>query len=193
VEERREAGMPVGTPVSNDETPSRADGRLRVSDAERQSVVDALSLHTGDGRLAIDEFEERSERAFAARTRDDLRGLLDDLPSPSGLDGPALAWAGAGPAGEPVAHSVAEARPSPVGRGHAPGRDPRRGRPHAAWYRHAWADFFYLSLLLTGIWVMSGAGYFWPMWVIVPVGLGTLFCGGHGGRDRIDPTPPGTS
>jgi hypothetical protein len=184
-------------PVSNDDTPGRADGRLRVSDADRQSVVDALRRHTGEGRLAIDEFEQRSETAFAARTRADLQGLLDDLPSVPGIEGPATMWAGAVPVSgsEPAVRSLS-GRPGTVPAGQAqPSGHHGAGRSHprATWYRHRWADFLYLSLLLTGIWLMTGAGYFWPMWAIVPVGLGTLFSGGHGSRDRVDPSPPSAS
>jgi len=38
---------------------------VRVSDAERDEVVQQLSRHTGDGRLTIDDFEERVEQVYA--------------------------------------------------------------------------------------------------------------------------------
>ncbi|MGH9489601.1 MAG: DUF1707 SHOCT-like domain-containing protein [Terriglobales bacterium] len=53
---------------------------MRVSDAERSAMADVLSRHYGDGRLDEAEFNERLGRAMAAKTRGDLRGLLDDLP-----------------------------------------------------------------------------------------------------------------
>jgi hypothetical protein len=53
---------------------------MRVSDAERREVTDALVRHTADGRLTDEEFHERVERALAAKTRADLSGLLIDLP-----------------------------------------------------------------------------------------------------------------
>jgi hypothetical protein len=58
---------------------SASDG-LRVSDAERQEVADALSKHFADGRLDQGEFSDRLELALAARTRADLDPLLADLP-----------------------------------------------------------------------------------------------------------------
>ena len=53
---------------------------LRASDAEREHVADALRRHHADGRLQFDEFEERLERCYQARTADQLDRLLDDLP-----------------------------------------------------------------------------------------------------------------
>jgi hypothetical protein len=58
----------------------RRDDDLRASQAERERVVDRLRAHAGDGRLEIDELEQRIEAAYAARTRGDLRALLRDLP-----------------------------------------------------------------------------------------------------------------
>ena len=34
-----------------------------------------------------------------------------------------------------------------------------------------------VSVLTTGIWAVSGAGYFWPMWVIFGMGIGAFFAG----------------
>jgi Domain of unknown function (DUF1707) len=53
---------------------------LRVSDAERESVVRRLERALRDGRLTIDEFDERAQAAHAARTRGELDDLTDDLP-----------------------------------------------------------------------------------------------------------------
>lgn len=63
--------------------PVTPPGRMRVSDAERAQVTDALCRHYADGRLDEAEFNERAERAAAAKTADDLWTLLADLP-PSG-------------------------------------------------------------------------------------------------------------
>lgn len=52
-----------------------------ASDRERDEVVRALVHHHVDGRLTESEFEERTERAVAARTRGELRAVLVDLPS----------------------------------------------------------------------------------------------------------------
>ena len=60
--------------------PARAAPDVRVSDAERDEVVQQLSRHTGDGRLAIDEFEERVGEVFVAKTRRELDATLRGLP-----------------------------------------------------------------------------------------------------------------
>lgn len=58
-----------------------ADSELRASDAEREAVVGKLNQAVGDGRLTLDEFSERLELTYAARTRGDLSPLLRDLPA----------------------------------------------------------------------------------------------------------------
>ena len=68
-----------------------ADEHLRVSDAERQQVVDRLSEHFAQGRLDQAEFDERSTQAMSAKTRADLSGLFDDLPDTGAPAVPELA------------------------------------------------------------------------------------------------------
>jgi hypothetical protein len=55
-------------------------GNLRVSDAERQRVIGELQHFTGEGRLTLDEFEGRVDETLQARTGDELRAVLRDLP-----------------------------------------------------------------------------------------------------------------
>jgi hypothetical protein len=64
------------------------DRPIRASDQERESVVDVLRDAYADGRLALDEFEERTSAAYAAKTWADLRELTSDLPvePPLGTD-----------------------------------------------------------------------------------------------------------
>jgi hypothetical protein len=57
----------------------KADDK-RASDAERDRVVDTLREHAAEGRLTVEELDERSAAALAARTRADLAGLTSDLP-----------------------------------------------------------------------------------------------------------------
>jgi hypothetical protein len=61
--------------------PERRDPDLRVSQAERDEVVAVLAGHFADGRLTVEEYEERVEAALAARTGHDLEPLLADLPA----------------------------------------------------------------------------------------------------------------
>ncbi len=56
------------------------DRPILASDNERESVVDVLRDAYTDGRLTLEEFEERTSAAYAARTWADLRELTSDLP-----------------------------------------------------------------------------------------------------------------
>jgi len=56
------------------------DRPIRASDKERESVVDVLRDAYTDGRLTLDEFEERTSAAYASKTWTDLRELTGDLP-----------------------------------------------------------------------------------------------------------------
>jgi len=53
---------------------------MRVGDAERNEVAEALSRHYSDGRLDETEFKDRLDKAMGAKTRADLAGILTDLP-----------------------------------------------------------------------------------------------------------------
>ena len=53
---------------------------MRVSDADREGVVRRLRRAVDEGRLTLDEFDERVVIAYAARTRADLDPLTADLP-----------------------------------------------------------------------------------------------------------------
>jgi hypothetical protein len=55
---------------------------LRIGDDEREAAVSALGEHYAAGRLTKDEFDERSARAYAARTRSELWPMFTDLPRP---------------------------------------------------------------------------------------------------------------
>jgi hypothetical protein len=53
---------------------------IRVGDAEREAVASQLREHYADGRLSLDELNERLDQAFAAKTRADLGTVTRDLP-----------------------------------------------------------------------------------------------------------------
>ena len=59
-----------------------ADLDLRVSDQEREAVVETLRAHAAEGRLDPDELDERLTAAYTAKTRRELAGLTRDLPDP---------------------------------------------------------------------------------------------------------------
>jgi hypothetical protein len=55
--------------------------QLRISDAERHQVADLLREAAGEGRIDIDELDERLEATYAARTYADLVPITIDLPA----------------------------------------------------------------------------------------------------------------
>ncbi|WP_016691620.1 DUF1707 domain-containing protein [Rhodococcus rhodochrous] len=61
--------------------PGTATPPLRISDAERETIVDELGRHLTAGRLTIAEFDERVARVYRAATQDDAGAVLADLPS----------------------------------------------------------------------------------------------------------------
>lgn len=68
---------------------------IRASDAEREYVVDVLRTHCSEGRIDLDEFSERINRVYAARTIGELNDICTDLPLPAVIDGAAPATTGA--------------------------------------------------------------------------------------------------
>ncbi len=53
---------------------------LRVADADRERTVRTLGDHHAQGRITYEEFVERMERAYEARTGEELEALTRDLP-----------------------------------------------------------------------------------------------------------------
>src|SRR3954447_14624169 len=56
---------------------------IRASDAEREYVVDVLRAQCTEGRIDLDEFSERINRVYAARTIGELNDICADLPIPA--------------------------------------------------------------------------------------------------------------
>jgi hypothetical protein len=73
------------------------DGRnLRASDADRERVADVLRQAAGDGRLTMEELDERLDSVYAAKTYAELEPITKDLPRTAGDRAPAPA-----PTGDP--------------------------------------------------------------------------------------------
>lgn len=53
---------------------------LRIGDAEREAVAAELREHYAQGRLTLEEFNNRLDATFAARTQRDLTRITSDLP-----------------------------------------------------------------------------------------------------------------
>jgi hypothetical protein len=53
---------------------------MRAGDKDRQGAVEVLGKHFGEGRLTVEEFDERVVRAHASVYLDELPALTADLP-----------------------------------------------------------------------------------------------------------------
>lgn len=53
---------------------------VRIGDADREAVAAALREHYAQGRLTLEEFNERIEATYAATMRSQLSRLTRDLP-----------------------------------------------------------------------------------------------------------------
>jgi hypothetical protein len=71
---------------------------LRASDADRERVAEMLRDALAEGRLDMEEFEERLEATYAARTYGELAPITRDLPAPGVAPPPVVALHG-GPGG----------------------------------------------------------------------------------------------
>ncbi|MGZ5399067.1 MAG: DUF1707 SHOCT-like domain-containing protein [Nocardioides sp.] len=64
-------------------------GEVRIGDAERERAQSTLGDHYAAGRLDHEEYSERLDRIWAARTRAELDPVFSDLPGTSGSAAPA--------------------------------------------------------------------------------------------------------
>jgi hypothetical protein len=53
---------------------------VRISDAERQVVIERLQRASAEGRISLQEFDERVTAVYAAKARMQLEPLIADLP-----------------------------------------------------------------------------------------------------------------
>ncbi|HEY3772019.1 MAG TPA: DUF1707 domain-containing protein [Solirubrobacteraceae bacterium] len=56
------------------------ESHLRAADADREQIADQLRTGHADGRLDLDEFQQRLERCYEAKTFGELSVLVSDLP-----------------------------------------------------------------------------------------------------------------
>ncbi|MEO7980374.1 MAG: DUF1707 domain-containing protein [Sporichthyaceae bacterium] len=138
------------------------DPALRASDGDRDEVADRLRRAHTEGRLTVEEYGERLDAAFAARTLGDLAALTADLPRPD--------RAPARTGDEPTAGR----RPERAGRrsGRLAGAG---GSPGPPALRAAWGAWLSVVLVCVAVYAAAGVsgddfGYFWPVWVAGPWG-----------------------
>jgi hypothetical protein len=113
-------------------------GELRVSDADRERVVQQIREHFAAGRLSSEELDERVQRVYDARTERELSALCADLPQL-----PAT----------PAAQRAELAQ--------------RRAQLQRRLAQQSGGALIPFAIA-TVIWLASGAhGMFWPVWIAV--------------------------
>ncbi|MBX6382415.1 MAG: DUF1707 domain-containing protein [Microbispora sp.] len=140
---------------------------MRASDGDRDRVAAALREHMAEGRLTVDEFNERLEQVYQSRTYGELAKITSDLPDIDLNRMPAAA--------QPVSRPSLPAE-----------RDKARAGLRAAWT--AWAGASSVNWV---IWLLVGlsSGHFvypWPLWVMGPWGVVLLFGTIFGAARRND-------
>jgi Domain of unknown function (DUF1707) len=147
----------------------------RASDADRDRIAAALGDHLTVGRLTPEEFNERLDRAYAAKTLGELDDLMADLPRTD------LSQLPGRPGGYP-----------PLPERREPGTvQPRGGRPGIA---RVW---LIVTISLFALWLISGtSGGPWLLLaaiVLVIILLRRLADGGHRRDHEHHPHPRGGS
>jgi DUF1707 SHOCT-like domain len=132
------------------------DPRMRASDSDRDRTAALLREHHAVGRLTAEEFKDRLELAYEAKTLGELDQLLADLPAIDLYELPDASL-----------------------------RRPRRGLPGLPWpmelhsvsrfspaWRAAWASCASVSLLAFLVWLLTGhPASLWFLWVAGPYSL----------------------
>jgi hypothetical protein len=160
-----------------------ANPQMRASDDDRDRAAALLREHHAAGRLTVEEFSERLDAVYRARTLGDIDQLMSDLPSIDLYHLP----------DESMRRMARASSPPPV----IPGG--QHGRLSPAW-RTAWGSWASVSLVLFVIWLISAIGNhsangLWFLWVAGPWGavlLGRWLFGAHpGGAGRPGHGPAG--
>jgi hypothetical protein len=135
--------------MASQQTPGSDGQRIRASDAEREQVAHILRTAMGEGRLTLDEGEQRLIAVYRAVYRDDLAQLTADLPEN----------------GRYALADLPEAKLAVV----------RHRRRKAA----VVGAVMLAATALVGVWVLSGAHVLWPGFLFFFVVLGPFARGRH--------------
>jgi hypothetical protein len=130
-----------------------ARDQIRAADADRDKAAERLREALAEGRLDLDELDERLRDVYAARTFGDLDRVLADLPTTVDPEHSQLSPATPKSAVPPSRHE-----PNPV----LPG-----------WLSFLWRLWFVAVGINLVIWFVvslstGGLVYFWPIWVAGP-------------------------
>ena len=131
--------------------------QMRASDDDREKIAARLRDAHGEGRLSIEEFNDRIDALYQAQTYGELEPLVRDIP---------------GATARPT-HELVEATPPAS----VPARSAKRDGKAMRVMWTIWAAAVCLNLV---IWVLVSIGngnleYFWPIWVAGPWGAILLF------------------
>ncbi|MEH1167946.1 DUF1707 domain-containing protein [Micromonospora sp. CPCC 205539] len=161
------------------------DGRdgMRAADADREAVADRLRTALGEGRLDLHEYDERLQRAYAARTYAELDALLGDLPPVAPAQRSTVAPVT--PPGSGTLAGAADAQSGPTAAG------------AASWLAEVWLPYLRVIAIVVTIWGVTSLLswhllYFWPIWVAGPWGAVlvvrtiTGLAGGEPRRQAVD-------
>ena len=83
-----------------------AAGDFRAGDADRERVADVLREAAGEGRLTMEELEQRVTAVYNAKTYAELEPLTRDLPTPGRATQPLVAPANAPPGLRPSRFAI---------------------------------------------------------------------------------------
>ncbi|WP_283138685.1 DUF1707 SHOCT-like domain-containing protein [Rhizohabitans arisaemae] len=121
---------------------------MRASDSDRERVATSLREHYAQGRIDVDEFNERVEELYRSKTLGELAKLTSDLPD---VD----------------LHVLVKPEPAP-----APAvKEADDGNS----LRVSWSIWAMASAINWAIWFVVGVTssdfpYPWPLWVMLPWG-----------------------
>jgi len=120
---------------------------LRAADSDRHKIAEQIKSALDEGRLSLQEYDDRVRHAYAARTYAELLILVADLPRP-GVS-----------AAEVHARQEADAR-----------RAARRLPTALLVLWTIWGAMAAVNLVIYGLVAASVAGdvYPWPVWMLVP-------------------------
>jgi hypothetical protein len=123
---------------------------VRASDADRERTVAQLRQHLADGRLAMEEFSDRVDEAYQAKTTADLQVVLRELP-----------------------HVQVRDPASPEQRAQANALERKRKRE----LRNSIASYVIVNSFLVAIWLVTSLAsgeilFFWPIFPLLGWGIG---------------------
>ncbi|WP_433251491.1 DUF1707 SHOCT-like domain-containing protein [Streptosporangium sp. CA-135522] len=130
---------------------------MRASDGDRDKVASVLREHYAQGRLTVEEFDERLEQLYTSKTYGELATLTSDLPD-------------------------VDLRELSVPQIRRPERRERRGRRDVQQTQRKgltamWATWAAASGINWAVWLILGVTdgfdfpYPWPLWVMGPWGV----------------------